>query len=327
MRPSTLFALASLLVAVIVRGTEPGYAEAWPQRTVKIILPLPGGGATDLAARLFAEGLSRRWGQPVVVESRPGADGITGVTSFVNAHDDHMLLFSFAGPISINPLIYDKLPYDPGRDLVPIAAAIDNFFAIAVSTPTGVRSIDAFVAAARAAPERFNWAATAGLPQYIFLALQKRSGLALTQVPYRDFTPALQDLAENRIQVVVTAPFFLLPAVQSGKATILMVTNRQRSPLVPDVPTAEEAGFPELTFSGVVGFFGGRDLQASLRDRIAGDVSAVGNNPDISSRLRAVGVEVHVGTSAQFSAAIDEQRAKVRDIVSTGKISTDKTVR
>ena len=153
------------------------------------------------------------------------------------------------------------------------------------------------------------------------------SEVALTQVPYRDFTPALLDFAENRIQVVVTAPFFLLPAVQSGKATILMVTNRQRSPLVPDVPTAEEAGFPELTFSGVVGFFGGRDLQASLRDRIAGDVSAVGNNSDISSRLRAVGVEVHVGTSAQFSAAIDEQRAKVRDIVSTGKISTDKTVR
>ena len=127
----------------------------------------------------------------MVVENRPGADGITGVTSFVNAHDDHTLLFSFAGPISINPLIYDKLPYDPARDLVPIAAAIDNFFAIAVSTPTGVRSIDAFIAAARAAPERFNWAATAGLPQYIFLALQKKNGLALTQVPYRDFAPAL----------------------------------------------------------------------------------------------------------------------------------------
>jgi tripartite-type tricarboxylate transporter receptor subunit TctC len=308
-----------LLVATILCGSEPVYAEAWPQRTVRIILPLPAGGATDLAARLFAEALSRRWGQPVVVENRPGADGIAGVTSFVNAHDDHMLLFSFAGPISINPLIYDKLPYDPVRDLVPIAAAIDNFFAIAVSAPTGVRSIDSFIASAQAAPERFNWAATAGLPQYIFLALQKKSGLTLTQVPYRDFAPAVADFAENRIQVLVTAPSFLLPAIQSGKARMLMVTNRQRSPLVPEVPTAEEVGFPELAFDGVVGFFGGRDLPANLRDRIANDVAAGANSPEINSRLRAAGVEVHVRTSAQFAAAIEEQRVKVRDIVSTSK--------
>jgi hypothetical protein len=135
----------------------------------------------------------------VVVENRPGADGITGVTSFVNAHDDHMLLFSFAGPISINPLIYDKLPYDPVRDLVPIAAAIDNFFAIAVTTPTGVRSIDAFVAAARAAPGA-SLAGICGFAYYIFLALQVST--------VSRFHAGAQDFAENRIQVVVTAPFF-----------------------------------------------------------------------------------------------------------------------
>src|SRR6267154_2373111 len=131
------FALA-LLAAAITCASAPVRAERWPVRPVRIILPLPAGLGTDLAARLFAEKLAVRWGQPVVVENRPGADGIVGVTSFVNAHDDHTLLFSFAGPISINPLIHDKLPYDPVRDLVPIAAAIDNFFAIAVSTPTGV---------------------------------------------------------------------------------------------------------------------------------------------------------------------------------------------
>ena len=206
----------------------------------------------------------------MIVENRPGADGITGVTTFVNAHDDHTLLFSFAGPISINPLIHDNLPYDPVRDLVPIAAVIDNFFAIAVSTHRpGVQSIDSFIAAARDAPERFNWAATAGLPQYIFLALQKKNALTLTQVPYRDFAPALQDLAENRIQVLVTAPAIMMPAVASGKARLLMVTNRQRSPIAPEVPTATEAGFPELTFDGVVGFFGRRDLpdRRSRQDR------------------------------------------------------------
>jgi tripartite-type tricarboxylate transporter receptor subunit TctC len=132
-----LFVLASLFV-VAIGASQPVLAEAWPQRTVRIIAPLPAGGGTDLAARVFAEGLSGRWGQSVIVENRPGADGIVGVTTFVNAHDDHTLLFSFAGPISINPLIHEKLPYDPVRDLVPIAAVIDNFFAIAVSAQTGV---------------------------------------------------------------------------------------------------------------------------------------------------------------------------------------------
>lgn len=317
-----LLMLASLFAVGIISASQPVRAETWPQRTVRIIAPIPAGVATDLAARLFAEGLSRRWGQSVIVENRPGADGIAGVTTFVNAHDDHTLLFSFAGPISINPLIHDKLPYDPVRDLVPIAAAIDNFFAIAVSAPTGVQTIDSFIVAARASPERFNWAATAGLPQYIFLALQKKNGLALTQVPYREFAPALQDLAENRIQVLVMAPSSMLPAVASGKARMLMVTNRQRSPLVPEVPTAIEAGFPELTFDGVVGFFGGRDLQTGVRDRIADDVAAVGRNPEINSRLREAGVQVRVLTPAQFASAIEEQRARVREIV-----SADKTVR
>jgi tripartite-type tricarboxylate transporter receptor subunit TctC len=314
-----LLILASLF-AVAISTSQPVDAEAWPQRTVKIIAPLPAGGGTDLAARVFAEGLSQRWGQSVIVENRPGADGIVGVTAFVNAHDDHTLLFSFAGPISINPLIHDKLPYDPVRDLVPIAAVIDNFFAIAVSAQTELQSIDSFITAARASPERFNWAATAGLPQYIFLALQKKNGLALTQVPYREFAPALQDLAENRIQVLVTAPSIMLPAVASGKARLLMVTNRQRSPMAPEVPTAEEAGFPELTFDGVVGFFGGRDLPTAVRARIADDVAAVGKNSEVNARLQAAGVKVRILMPAQFASAIDEQSTKVREIVSTNKI-------
>lgn len=311
-----LFVFTSLF-AMVVSACQPALAGAWPHRTVKIIAPLPTGGGTDLAARLFAEGLSQRWGQAVVVENRPGADGIVGVTTFVNAHDDHTLLFSFAAPISINPLIHDKLPYDPVRDLVPIAAVIDNFFAVAVSAQTGVQSIDQFIAAAQASPERFNWAATAGLPHYIFLALQKKNGLKLTQVPYREFAPALQDLAENRIQVLVTAPAIMMPAVANGKARLLMVTNRERSPLAPDVPTAIEAGFPELTFDGVVGFFGGRDLPAAIRDRLADDIAVVGGNAEINSRLQAAGVKVRILNSAQFAGAIEEQRVKVREIVST----------
>ena len=310
-----------LFALLFACASMPARAETWPERPVKIIVPFPASVAgTNLAVRLFAEKLSARWGQPVVIDNRPGADGIVAVTSFIGARDDHTLLFSFAGPISINPFIHDKLPYDPARDLVPIAAAIDNFFAIAVSTPSGIGTLHSFIEAARARPEKFSWAATPGLPQFVFLALQKRAGLDLTQVPYRDFTPALQDLAENRIQVAVSSPATLMPVLESGKARLLMVTNRQRSPIAPDVPTAEEAGFPELTFEGVVGFFGVRDLPPARRDRIASDIVAVAEEPEIASRLRPQGVVVRAGTAAQFAAAIEEQRAKVGELVSKGAL-------
>jgi tripartite-type tricarboxylate transporter receptor subunit TctC len=120
----------SLLLAL---ASPQARAQAWPQRTVRIIVPLPPGAGADLAARLFAERLSVRWGQSVVVENRQGADGIPAVTGFVSAHDNHTLLLSFGRVITINPLVHDKLPYDPARDLVPISPVTNTFLAIAAS--------------------------------------------------------------------------------------------------------------------------------------------------------------------------------------------------
>jgi tripartite-type tricarboxylate transporter receptor subunit TctC len=303
-----------LILGLSCAGVQAG-TEIWPQRTVRIVLPLSAGGPTDVAARLFAERLAQRWHQPVIVENRPGVDGIVGVSGFVNAHDDHALLFSFAGPITINPLVYDKLPYDPARDLVPIAPAIDNFFCIAVSTTVDVTSVQALIALARAQPGKLNWAATAGLPQYIFAALQKSAQIELTQVPYRDFGPALQDFAQGRLQALAVGPALVLPQVAAGRARLLMVTNRQRSPLAPEVPTAREAGFPELEFEGVVGFYGWRDMPRELRERVAADVKAAGSDPALVQRLGESGVVVRTGGPTELAEAIKAQGTKVRALI------------
>ena len=122
----------------------------------------------------------------------------------------------------------------------------------------------------------------------------------------------VQDLGEQRVHVVVTGPSPLLPPVQAGKARFLMVTNRERSPLVPQVPTASEAGFPELLFEGVVGFYGWRGMPNELRGQIAADVAAAGTDPELIKRLRDVGTVVRTGTTADFIAAIEDQKAKVR---------------
>ncbi len=305
---------AAVLLAAIAIPASPSRADTWPQRPVHLIVPLGAGSATDITARLYADRLAKRWGKPVVIENRPGADAIIAVTAFVGPHDDHTLLFSFGGPVTINPVTHVSLPYDPEHDLVPIVSASDSFLAVAASASTEVKSIDELVKRARAEPGKLNWAGTAGLPQYAFAGFQKSAGLDMVQVSYRDFNPALQDVSEGRINVVSTGLLPLLPLAQAGKVRLLVVTNSRRSPAAPDIPTAKEAGFPELGVDGFQGFFGWRGMPDELRDRIAADVRAVGADPAIEERLNELGQAVRTGTTADFAAMIKEQRDKIAAI-------------
>lgn len=308
--PRLAYGLVVGMFAVVTTAT-PLKADTWPQRTVRAIVPLPPGSSTDLAARHFAEKLAERWRQPVIVENRQGADGIPAVASFVAAHDDHTLLCSFAGIVTINPLNYDKLPYDPAHDVVPIASIADNFVGFAVSEKLQVKSVDQFVALARTRPGKLNWAATPGIPLYAFAALQKAAGIDLVQIVYRDFNPALLDAGEGRIQAVATGILLMLPQAQAGKIRLLMLNSRQRSPQAPEVPTAAEAGFPELTFDSVVGFYGWRNMPAELRQRIADDVRAVSADPVIAARLANSGSALRVEGPEAFAAIIDKQRTQI----------------
>jgi tripartite-type tricarboxylate transporter receptor subunit TctC len=303
--------LITWLLAGTIIGPAPLHAQDWPNHTVRLITPLGPGSGMDIAARTFAERLSQRWGQPVVVENRQGADGIPAVQSFMSDRDGHSLMFTFAGLISINPLIHDKLPYDPARDLVPIAAAVDATLALAVSATLTASSLKDFIAQAKAQPGKLNWAATTGLPLYVIAALQKNADIDITQISYRDFGPAFQDFATGRVQLIATGITLLLPQVASGRGRFLMIPNRDRSPLAPEVPTASEAGFPDLTFNAVNGIYGWRGMPETLKSRIAADVRAIAADPAVAARLKATGAVMRPGTTADFVAAIEEQRAKI----------------
>lgn len=307
-------ALGAVVAATAPATAQTAQAQSWPHRTVKLIVPFAPGSAADTTARLFAERLAERWGRSTVVEDRPGPDGLLALSAFVGARDDHTLLFANGGPITINPVVHDKLPYDPRRDLVPIVSASDSYLTIAANTALNVGTIDALVARARAEPGRLTWAATPGLPQFIFAGFVKRAGLDMTQVSYRDFTPALQDVAENRIGFAVTALLPLLPLSQAGKVKLLVITNRDRSPAAPDLPTAQEIGHPELAADGFQGFYGWRDMPQDLRERIAADVNAVAADPALAARLASVGQALRVGTTGEFVAMIEAQRIQIAAI-------------
>jgi tripartite-type tricarboxylate transporter receptor subunit TctC len=241
-KQAVAFVGVTLLVALL---NVPALAQSeaqksWPQKLVRFIVPLPPGSGMDLSARLLAEKLTERWGQPVVVENRQGADGIPAVTALLSARDGHTFLFSFAGIVNFNHLLHDRLPYNP-KELIPIAPVIDNFLGVSASAVLKVETLADLVAAAKAQPGKLNWAATPGLPYYVLLALQRSAGIEMVQVAYRDFAPAYQDLNQGRLHVAGTGVPTLVPHHRAGTARLLFVTNRERSPQAPEVPTAAEA--------------------------------------------------------------------------------------
>ncbi len=310
-------ASAAIALLASLAATAPAQAQAqaqpWPQRTVRFIVPLPPGSGMDLSARVVAERLAQKWGQPVVVENRQGADGIPAVTAFFSARDNHTFLFSFGSIVTFNHLLHAKLPYDPA-ELVPIAPVIDNFLGVSVTAMLKVNTLKELVAAAKAQPGKLNWAATPGLPVYVLLALQRQTGIEMANVPYRDFAPAYQDLNQGRLHVIGTGVPTQVAHHRAGTAKLLFVTNRERSPQVPDVPTAKEAGFPNLTFEGVSGIYGWRGMPDDVRKRVVADVAAIVADPAFRARALKVGTVPRTGTPEEFAAAIEAQRKQVAAI-------------
>lgn len=302
--------LVSLTASVTCLAAEP-----WPRGPVRIIVPIAAGSGSDVAARQFAERLADRWKQPVVVENRPGGDGLVGTIAFAALRDDHVLFFSPAAPISVFPQTHEKLPYDPARDLVPIASATNTFVMLAASEAVKVQTLQQLIALARSRPGMLNWTSGGGALAYLLAGFVRGAGLDMVAVPYRDQSVAVQDLASGRIHVMMTVLAALLPRVSSGNITLLAVTNRERAPLVPDVPTVLELGHPELTFEGLWGFFGPRHMPIELRNRIAADIRAVAADADLTKRLAAIGQITHAGTSSEFQAEIEAQRDKIASIV------------
>src|SRR5262249_4211495 len=181
----TIALAIGLLSALVPAHAQP---QPWPQRTVRFIVPLPPGSGMDLSARLVAERLTERWGQAVVVENRQGADGFPAVLAFLSARDNHTFLFSFAGIVTFNHLLHERLPYDPS-EVVPVVPAIDNFLGVSVTAKLNVKTLAEFVATAKSQPAALNYAVTPGLPVYAMLALQRFAGVELSNIPYPDFPP------------------------------------------------------------------------------------------------------------------------------------------
>ncbi len=289
--------------------------QAYPAQTVRFILPYGPASATDITARLFADRLSQKWGKPVVVENRPGGDGLVSLKAFVDAHDDHTLWMGPAGAFNVLPYEHDTLPFDPQRDITPIVSVVDVVLAVSTPASMDINSVDQLVALARKEPGKLNAAAANGISDFLLFGFIKNMNLQIAKVPYRDIMQAPNDLAESRIQVLATSFAVVQPLMKAGRIKVLAVTSRQRAPSAPDIPTAVEAGYPALTLESIGGLFGPNTMPPSVREKIAADFRNVADeDPIIAKRLADTGQVMSIRGPAEFGKGVQEQRDKLAEL-------------
>jgi tripartite-type tricarboxylate transporter receptor subunit TctC len=289
--------------------------QAYPTRTVRLLLPFGPASATDITARLFADRLSQKWGKSVVVENRPGGDGLVAIKAFIDANDDHTLYFGPAGSFLVH--LYDQetpLPYDT-NDILPIVGIYVTVLAISVPTSLNIDTVDQLLALAKAEPRKLNVAAATGNSDFLIYGFFKKMGAQVTKVPYRDIMQAPNDLAENRIQVMSTSLAVAQPLMAAGRIKVLAVTSKQRAEGSPQIPTAAEAGYPDLTMETAGGLYGPKIMPAALRESIAADFRGVAeSDPVIKKRLSDTGQIMLIRGPAEFDKSIKEQNDQLAAI-------------
>ena len=309
--------LAALLCAAAVAG-----AQDYPNRQIRLVVPFPPGGATDILGRLIAERLSAEYRQPVVVENRPGASGHVGAQQVAKAAGDGYTLI--AGTIGIHAAYssYRKLGYDPAAELQPILVIGESPNIVAVPANSPYRTFGDFLADAKANPGKINYASAGpGSSIHMVTALfELSSGTRLTHVPYKGSGPALVDLISGQIQVMFENFSSGMPQVRGGKLRVLAVTSAKRDPRLPDVPTVAEAGVPGYAGTSWFTFAAPRSVPPELIDKLNRDAQRALATPEAVARLDALGVTFTPNTPAEAEAFFKTETLKWNRVIEAANL-------
>ena len=302
-------------LSTFVQSAPAGAETAWPTRTVRLVTLAAPGAGTDAVARTLSDALNRRWAQPVVVDNRPGGEGIVSIETFLAAREgNHTLLFNPTGVWTALHLIHENLSFDPVRELVPVSLVVQDFLALAASPRLGAATLADIVETARTRPGALTWSCAPSVPFLAFTSFLKATGLELTYVPYRNPFASLPDLAEGRVDLAFLPLAPLVGPAQAGKLRLVAVASDERAPLAPDVPTATEARFPALSVFGGHCLFAPKEMPEALRTRIAADVREITTNTDVARRLLAMGYIPRADSPAEFADILVRERTRWTEV-------------
>lgn len=272
--------------------------DAYPSRPIKIVVPFPPGGSSDSVARVLANGLKDKLGQPVIVENKPGAGTIIGTEYVAKSPPDGYTLFWMTTPFAINESLYRTRPYDTFKDIVPVIDVVSNPLVMIVNPASPAKTVADLIAMAKKAPGKLSYGSSGngGSPHLAMEMFKTAAGVSITHIPYKGSAPAVTDLIAGQTDVVIDTLFLTTPQVKGGKARALAQTGPTRSRLLPDVPTMREAGLEgyEATSWLSLGAPGG--TPAAIVNRINAAANEVLQTPAVREQLVGQGLEVHGGT-------------------------------
>jgi tripartite-type tricarboxylate transporter receptor subunit TctC len=297
-----------------------------PGRPLTLIVPTAAGGTTDLAARLLAEPLARRLGQPVVVDNRTGANGAIGAQTVARARPDgHTLLVQYSGFHVGTPAVVRNLGWNPRTDLAPVALLLDAPQVLLVHPSVPARTLAELIAHAKAHPGTLNYASSGnGSLQHLSTEmLKQRAGIDLVHVPYRGTGPVMQDLLSGRVEIFLTTPPPAIPFIQNGQLRAIALQGRERHPALPMVPTATEAGLSGFTAEAWFAVFAPARTPEAIIGRLAAEISAITATPEFRAKAEEQGALVRPMTPAELAARVERELAEWAEVVRLGSISAD----
>ncbi len=298
-------------------------AQEFPSKPVRVVVPYPAGGGTDLVARLVVPRLAERWKQTVVIDNKGGASGILGSDIVAKAAPDGYTLLITTSAHTINPFTSKTLPYDTERDFTPVTTLVMGAIALVGSPKAGFDTAEKFMAAARANPGKYQFGSTENTTRMVGELFRLRSGLKIENVAYKGAAPMMQELAGGHIPVGLTSPLTVMSQHRAGTLKMLAVSSGKRLAELPDLPTMAEIGAPGVDQSAWFSMFGPGGLPPALAQRLRDDCVAVLAEPEVKARIRDLASEAGGETPQAFAQRITRELATWKEIAKAAGIEPE----
>ena len=317
----------TILAASVAASWVPhGWAQAYPDRPIRILTPIAPGGLADRVTRLFARHLSVRVRQSVVVENKPGSGGTLAMTSVAKAPaDGYTLGFTFIGPAVVNPILSKTLPYEPG-DLAPVARIAEiNPFVLVAAPNTGAPDLDSLIKLANSRPQPmfYGSAGKASLSHLTMELFSRAAGFKVQHVPYKGESPMVVDLMAGSLDLAFVSVEVAAPLVKSEKLKAIAVANRQRSIQLPDVPTIAEAGFPAFSAAGFFGFVAPSTVPQTIVNQLNREFNAIVGMAEVRNDFARFGIHPVTETPGQFGELLVREHEKWSRLIRETGITSD----
>ena len=318
---------AALVVALVSLNPFAAFAaDPFPARTVKFVVPQTPGGATDVFARKFAQVLSEKWGQPVVVENRAGAGGVVGTDAVAkSAPDGHTLLVTYAGSQAINPSLYSKIPFDSVKDFQTVATLAVTPFILIVNAKLPAKDLGEFIALARSKPDALTYASSGNgsVNHLLGEMLKSESGIKMLHVPYRGVAPAITDVIGGQVDSAFSSVPSVLQMIRGEKVRALAISSAQRNAAAPEIPTIAESGFPGFDVNPWWGILAPAGIDVAIVRKINSDVESILRTKEMADFLAAQGAEPLITTPDEFLQMLQADIAKWAKVVKSANVSLD----